>query len=81
MPDSKKIAFLVAPEGIERVELTDPWDAVSDAGHEPVDLPFPRDPTATAVNDHRRRILANLTAPAREPVTAVLPAPDKEPSR
>ena len=50
-------------------------------GHEPVDLPFPRDPTATAVNDHRRRILANLTAPAREPETAVLPAPDKEPSR
>ncbi len=36
MPDSKKIAFLVAPEGIERVELTDPWNAVKDAGHEPV---------------------------------------------
>ena len=36
MSDSKKIAFLVAPEGIERVELTDPWQAVKDAGHEPV---------------------------------------------
>ena len=36
MPDSKKIAFLIAPEGTERVELTDPWDAVKDAGHEPV---------------------------------------------
>jgi protease I len=36
VPESKKIAFLVAPEGIERVELTEPWDAVSDAGHEPV---------------------------------------------
>jgi protease I len=34
--DNKKIAFLVAPEGIERVELTDPWKAVKDAGHEPV---------------------------------------------
>jgi protease I len=35
MPDSKKIAFLIAPEGTERVELTEPWDAVEDAGHEP----------------------------------------------
>ena len=32
----KKIAFLVAPEGTERVELTEPWDAVVDAGHSPV---------------------------------------------
>jgi protease I len=28
-----KIAFLTASEGIERVELTDPWAAVTDAGH------------------------------------------------
>ncbi|GAA1544628.1 type 1 glutamine amidotransferase domain-containing protein [Nocardioides humi] len=32
----RKVAFLVAPEGIERVELDDPWQAVADAGHEPV---------------------------------------------
>jgi protease I len=32
---SKKIAFLTAAEGIERVELTEPWAAVSDAGHAP----------------------------------------------
>ncbi|WP_328324989.1 type 1 glutamine amidotransferase [Kribbella sp. NBC_00382] len=32
----KKIAFLVAAEGIERVELTEPWKAVADAGHQPV---------------------------------------------
>ncbi|GAA0929502.1 type 1 glutamine amidotransferase domain-containing protein [Kribbella koreensis] len=32
----KKIAFLVAAEGIERVELTEPWKAVADAGHRPV---------------------------------------------
>jgi protease I len=32
----KTIAFLVASEGIERVELTDPWKAVSDAGATPV---------------------------------------------
>jgi protease I len=31
-----KIAFLVAAEGIERVELTEPWKAVKEAGHEPV---------------------------------------------
>ncbi|UXY30993.1 type 1 glutamine amidotransferase domain-containing protein [Streptomyces sp. HUAS TT20] len=31
-----RIAFLVAPEGVEQVELTDPWKAVLDAGHEPV---------------------------------------------
>jgi protease I len=29
----KTVAFLVATEGIERVELTEPWDAVRDAGH------------------------------------------------
>jgi protease I len=31
-----KVAFLVAPEGIEQVELTEPWKAVEQAGHEPV---------------------------------------------
>jgi len=31
-----KVAFLVASEGIEQVELTQPWQAVKDAGHEPV---------------------------------------------
>ena len=31
--DTKTIAFLVAAEGIEQVELTDPWQAVVDAGH------------------------------------------------
>ncbi|MGN6333141.1 MAG: type 1 glutamine amidotransferase domain-containing protein [Motilibacteraceae bacterium] len=32
----KTIAFLVAPEGIEQVELTEPWKAVQEAGGEPV---------------------------------------------
>ena len=36
MADRKKIAFLVAAEGTERVELTEPWQAVSDAGYQPV---------------------------------------------
>jgi protease I len=33
--DGKKIAFLVAPEGVEQVELTDPWKAVEDEGASP----------------------------------------------
>jgi len=32
----KRIAFLVAQEGVEEVELTGPWKAVEDAGGEPV---------------------------------------------
>jgi protease I len=31
-----RIAFLMAPEGVEQIELTDPWQAVIDSGHEPV---------------------------------------------
>jgi protease I len=33
--DGKTIAFLVAPEGVEQVELTDPWEAVEKAGGTP----------------------------------------------
>ena len=36
MPDRQKIAFLVAAEGTERVELTGPWHVVEEAGFEPV---------------------------------------------
>ncbi|MGG7105002.1 type 1 glutamine amidotransferase domain-containing protein [Rhodococcus sp. 24CO] len=32
----KTIAFLVAPEGVEQVELTDPWKAVASAGARPI---------------------------------------------
>ncbi|MGW7042109.1 type 1 glutamine amidotransferase domain-containing protein [Streptomyces avermitilis] len=31
-----RIAFLTAPEGVEQIELTDPWQAAVDAGHQPV---------------------------------------------
>ncbi len=31
----KQVAFLVANEGIEQVELTEPWKAVQEAGGEP----------------------------------------------
>ncbi len=36
MSEQKKVAFLVASEGIEQVELTQPWQAVIDAGGQPV---------------------------------------------
>src|ERR687890_1617249 len=32
---NKRIAFLVAPEGVEQVELTEPWKAVEAAGGTP----------------------------------------------
>jgi protease I len=32
----KRIAFLMANEGVEQVELTEPWKAVEDAGGQPV---------------------------------------------
>ncbi|MFF4623726.1 type 1 glutamine amidotransferase domain-containing protein [Nonomuraea jabiensis] len=35
MLDGKTIAFLVAPEGVEQVELTEPWKAVRQAGGTP----------------------------------------------
>jgi protease I len=33
--DGKRIAFLVAPEGVEQVELTEPWKAVENEGGTP----------------------------------------------
>jgi protease I len=36
MTTDQTIAFLVATEGVEQVELTSPWAAVQDAGHRPV---------------------------------------------
>ncbi|MGZ4651479.1 MAG: DJ-1/PfpI family protein, partial [Kineosporiaceae bacterium] len=33
--EGKKIAFLVAPEGIEQAELTEPWKAVQQGGAHP----------------------------------------------
>jgi len=47
--NGQKIAFLVANEGIEQVELTEPWKAVEQAGGEPV-LVAPERGTAQAYN-------------------------------
>ena len=45
----KRIAFLVANEGVEQVELTRPWDAVRDAGAE-TDLIAPQEGEVQAFN-------------------------------
>jgi len=44
-----KVAFLVAPEGIEQIELTGPWEAVQQAGATPV-LLSTEDGTVQAFN-------------------------------
>ena len=46
---NKKVAFLVANEGIEQVELTEPWNAVIEAGAT-AHLIAPKDGTAQAFN-------------------------------
>ncbi|MBB1243942.1 type 1 glutamine amidotransferase [Streptomyces durbertensis] len=58
-----RIAFLVASEGVEQVELTEPWQAVKDAGGEPV-LVCP-DPGEIQAFHH-------LTAAGRFPVDATV---------
>src|SRR3954465_9285937 len=45
----KKIAFAVANEGVEQIELTRPWGAVRDAGAE-TDLIAPEEGTVQAFN-------------------------------
>ena len=45
----KRIAFLVANEGIEQVELTRPWEAVAEAGGQP-ELIAPEEGEAQAFN-------------------------------
>ncbi len=48
-PEQTKVAFLVAPEGIEQVELTGPWEAVEQSGATPV-LISTQDGTVQAFN-------------------------------
>jgi protease I len=47
--DGRQVAFLVANEGVEQVELTEPWRAVVEAGGTPV-LVAPRPGTVQAFN-------------------------------
>jgi protease I len=46
-----RVAVLVANEGIEQVELTEPWKALRQAGAQP-ELIAPRDGRAQAMNHH-----------------------------
>ena len=48
----RTIAFLVANEGVEEVELTEPWHAVERAGGRPVLLAPQRPNLASWINDH-----------------------------
>lgn len=47
----RRIAFLVANTGVERIELTSPWQAVTDAGGEPVLLAPEKEPVQTVNHD------------------------------
>jgi len=47
--NGKRIAFLVAQEGVEEVELTKPWDAVEQAGAKP-ELIAPQEGEVQAFN-------------------------------
>jgi protease I len=47
----KRIAFLVANVGVEQVELTSPWQAVKDAGGEPVLLAPEKEPVQTVSHE------------------------------
>jgi protease I len=48
--DGKKVAFLVASEGVEQVELTEPWAAVEKGGGHPVLIVGGDDRTVQAFN-------------------------------
>jgi protease I len=64
----KQIAFLVANEGIEQVELTEPWQAVQQAGGTPR-LIAPKSGQAQAYNhlDRADRFDVDQTAAAADP--------------
>lgn len=44
MLNDRRVAFLVAPEGTEQVELTEPWKAIEEAGGRPVLVSTGTDP-------------------------------------
>src|SRR5215213_3443938 len=47
--EGKRVAFLVANEGVEQVELTSPWETIEQAGGEP-ELVAPEAGTVQAFN-------------------------------
>jgi protease I len=74
----REIAFLVANEGVEQVELTEPWRAVEEAGGRPV-LVAPKGDDVQAFNhlDKADRFGVDVTVPEADPARfagLVLPA-------
>jgi protease I len=63
--DDMKVAFLVANEGIEQVELTQPWNAVERAGGRP-ELLAPEAGRAQAFNHLERADEFNVDRPVAE---------------
>jgi protease I len=63
MAGTDKVAFLIAPEGTERVELEDPWNAVEDAGYQPVLL---------STQDGEAQLFDHLDKAATQSVDAVV---------
>ncbi len=47
----KRVAFLVANEGVEQVELTSPWKAVQDEGGEPILVAVEKQPVQAVNHD------------------------------
>src|SRR4051812_34180555 len=64
----KRVAFLIANEGVEQAELTEPWKAVEKAGGEPV-LVAPEEGDVQAFNhlDKGSTFPVDVTLDAAEP--------------
>lgn len=65
----KTVAFLVAPEGVEQVELTEPWQAVLDAGGTP---------RLVSTEDGKIQAFHHLDKADTFPVDAVVPLGHEE---
>jgi protease I len=63
--NGKRIAFLVSNEGVEQVELTSPWQAVRDAGGQPV-LVAPKAGEVQAFNHLDKGDVFEATVPTSE---------------
>jgi deglycase len=63
--EGKRIAFLVAQEGIEQVELTEPWKAVEQAGAKP-ELIAPEAGQAQAFNHLNKASTFSVQKPLEE---------------
>jgi protease I len=81
----KRVAFMVANEGIEQVELTRPWDAVQAEGGQP-ELIAPEEGTAQAFNhlDRADTFAVDVTTADADPeryAAVVLPGGVANPDR